>query len=95
MTDETRDARLRRLGLRSIRRGIKEMDLVLGDFAARHLAGMGDADLDAYEALLAETDLDLLGWVTGAEPPAPHAPLIARLRESAAAMGQRVRAASG
>lgn len=83
---EARATRLKRLAMRSWRRGTKEMDLVLGRFADAGLDGLSDGDLDLYDALLAENDHDLYRWVTGAEPPpAPHAPLIARLRAFLAA----------
>lgn len=78
---EARETRLRRLRLRSWRRGIREMDLILGPFADAELAGLADAELEAYERLLEEPDWDLYAWVSGAaEPPAEHAPLIARLK---------------
>ena len=81
---ETPEARLGRLRTRSMWRGIREMDLILRDFAWRELPLMAPADLDRYEALLAENDHDLLAWITGAsEPPAAHALLIARIREGA------------
>ena len=35
---EPRDTRLKRLRMRSMRRGIKEMDLILTTYADRHLA---------------------------------------------------------
>ena len=37
---ETAEARLKRMAMRSWRRGTKEMDLVLGPFADAHLAGL-------------------------------------------------------
>lgn len=37
MEPETREVRLRRLAMRSQRRGIKEMDLILGGFATQGL----------------------------------------------------------
>jgi antitoxin CptB len=75
-----RETRLRRLRLRSWRRGIREMDLILGPFADGPLAGLGDAELEAYERLLEAPDWDVYAWVTGAaRPPAEHAPLIRRL----------------
>lgn len=81
---ETPDARLGRLRLRSMRRGIREMDLILQDFAARELAGLFPSDLDAYEALLEELDPDLLAWITGAAPVPPrHEALVARIRAGA------------
>ena len=77
---ETQEARLKRMRMRSWRRGTKEMDLVLGPFAEAHLAGMDAATLDAYDALLNENDQDLLPWVLGqAQPPAHLAPLLDRI----------------
>ncbi len=62
---ENAEARLKRLRMRSMRRGIKEMDLILSAFADEKLAGMGDAELTLYDALLSENDQDLYQWVTG------------------------------
>lgn len=77
---ETRETRLKRLRLRSWRRGIREMDLILGPFADTALAGLTDAELDAYERLMEEPDWDLYAWVVGqAAPPAEHEALIRRL----------------
>jgi antitoxin CptB len=68
---ETPEIRLKRLKIRSIRRGIKEMDLLLGQFAETRLASLSDDQLATYEILLDENDQDLLAWVTGqAECPA-------------------------
>ena len=81
---ESHEARLGRLRTRSMWRGIREMDLILRDFSSRHLAAMTAPDLDLYEALLAESDHDLLAWITGAaETPARLAPLIGRIRAGA------------
>jgi antitoxin CptB len=81
---ETHEARLGRLRTRSMWRGIREMDIILRDFSSRELVSMGPDDLDLYESLLTESDHDLLAWITGAaEPPAPLAPLIARIRAGA------------
>jgi len=77
---ETHENRIKRLAMRSWRRGIQEMDLILGGFADAELAGLDGATLDAYERLLEENDWDLYYWVTGAqEAPAAHAPVIRRL----------------
>ena len=70
MTNEGRDIRIKRLAMRSMRRGIKEMDLILSAYAGAHLAAMSEADLDIYEALLEESDHDLYRWVSGQD----HAP---------------------
>lgn len=66
---ESADNRLRRLRMRSMRRGIKEMDLILTAYADARLDGMAEADLALYDALLHENDQDLYQWVTGQVPP--------------------------
>jgi antitoxin CptB len=82
---ETFEARLKRMAMRSWRRGTKEMDLVLGPYADTQLGTMSLAELDAYDALLAENDQDLMAWMLGQKPaPANHAPLVAVLRAYAA-----------
>jgi antitoxin CptB len=91
VTLEAPEVRLKRLRLRSMRRGIKEMDLLLGAFARDGLERLPADRLDAYEALLEEADIDLLNWITGqAPPPAEHAALVAHL-----AAGARAAANSG
>ena len=70
------DARLKRLRIRSWRRGTKEMDLILGPFSDAHLADLSEEDLDLYERLLEENDQDLYQWASG-QAAAPEA--LARL----------------
>ena len=75
---ELHEHRLKRLKMRSMRRGIKEMDLILSAYADRSLAGMDDAGLTLYDAMLSENDHDLYQWVTGqVQTPDPYGPLIA------------------
>lgn len=69
--DEIPENRLKRLAMRSHRRGTKEMDLILGRYADDRLRSMDSAGLDVYEALLEENDQDLYQWVTGQVAP-PH-----------------------
>lgn len=77
---ETEEARLKRLKIRCWRRGIKEMDLILGRFADARLASMTGPELDTLEALLEENDWDLYYWVTGArDVPEDFAPLVGRI----------------
>ena len=65
---ETPEARLKRMSMRSWRRGTKEMDLILGPYADAHLAGMAEEKLAIYDRLLEENDQDLLPWVLGQNP---------------------------
>ena len=81
--NETRDIRIKRLKMRSMRRGIKEMDLILMAYADRNLASMDEAGLDTYEALLHENDQDLYQWVTGqVATPEPFGALIADISQT-------------
>lgn len=54
--------------MRSMRRGIKEMDLILGAYADAGLDRLSIDQLDIYDALLSENDHDLYQWVTGQTP---------------------------
>lgn len=67
------DARRKRLLFRSQHCGMKENDILLGRFAAEHVAGLAESDMAAFEALLLESDNDIYNWVTAKEaPPARH-----------------------
>jgi len=69
--DEPREVRIKRLAMRSMRRGIKEMDLILSAYATKHLDKMSDAGLTLYDDLLDENDHDLYQWVTEQKLPDP------------------------
>lgn len=70
---EEASVRRKKLGMRSWRRGTKEMDLILGPYSDSMLATLSPAQLDAYEALLQENDQDLYTWITGqATAPETH-----------------------
>jgi antitoxin CptB len=77
---ESRETRIKRLKMRSMRRGIREMDLVLSAFADARLASLSDAELDIYDALLSENDHDLYQWITGqSSASAPYAAMISQI----------------
>jgi antitoxin CptB len=59
------DPRRRRMLFRAWHRGIREMDLIFGQFSDNELAGLADADLDEFERILAEDDNDLFKWICG------------------------------
>jgi antitoxin CptB len=63
--DDPLAIRRKRLLYQSRHRGTQEADLLIGGFAAAHLPGMSPAQLDTYERLLAESDVDLVNWLTG------------------------------
>lgn len=62
------DPRRKRILFRAWHRGIREMDLVFGQFADNELAGLAEADLDELETIMAEEDNDLVKWIVGEWP---------------------------
>jgi antitoxin CptB len=80
------EARRKRARIRAWRRGIKEMDLILGGHADARLDAMDESELALFEAVLAENDHDLFQWVTGqGAPPERYAALMRELSVRAAA----------
>ncbi|WP_372840912.1 succinate dehydrogenase assembly factor 2 [Phaeovulum sp.] len=78
---EAHEARLKRMAMRSWRRGIKEMDLIFGPWADANLASLDAASLDLFDALLAENDQDIYPWITTATVTPPrYAAMIDEIR---------------
>ncbi len=65
MTLEELDKRRKRLIFRSWHRGTREMDLIMGTFADKHVPGMEQEELDLYEELLHTPDPDVYDWISG------------------------------
>ena len=63
---ELHEHKIKRLKMRSMRRGIKEMDIILSHFSDQALKVMSGDELIVYDHLLEENDHDLYSWVTGA-----------------------------
>lgn len=65
------------------RRGIRELDLVFGRFLEQGFDSLPPGELDAFERLLDQNDLDIYDWLMGrSEPPTDEfRRLIARLNE--------------
>lgn len=77
------DVRRKKILFRSLHRGCKETDIVLGQFAENHLAALDAQELDAFEALLDEPDWDI--WDAVSNPnstalPERYSALIEKLR---------------
>lgn len=69
MTD---DPRVKRLMFRAHHMGMNENDILFGRFAEAHLAGFTQEQLDRFETLIAQSDMDLFNWVCGREPTPPE-----------------------
>ena len=76
------DIRLKRLRFRAWHRGTKEADLMIGGFFDRHGAALTPAELDWFEALLEEQDVDIMAWAIGSLPcpDAWQGPVMERMR---------------
>jgi antitoxin CptB len=66
-SSEGLDARRRRLLFRAWRRGVREMDLIVGRFADAHIDTLDAAGLDDFERLIEAPNAELYAWVIGAE----------------------------
>ena len=64
---ETDEMMMRRLVYRASYTGMKETDLLLGQFAKRHLPELTRAQLHEFEALLDAGDPSIFAWVRGDE----------------------------
>jgi len=72
-SSEGLDVRRRRLLFRAWRRGVREMDLIMGRFADAYIDRLDDASLDDFERLIEVPNAELYAWVTGDEAaPADH-----------------------
>ncbi len=81
MTDTEQRLRLKRLQYRSIHRGCKETDLILGTFASQNLPHLPISDLETFEALLDEDDAHIWDWLVEKAPtPAAYEALIGAMR---------------
>jgi antitoxin CptB len=59
------DIRLKRLRFRAWHRGTREADLMIGGFFDAHHERWTAAELDWFESLLEEQDVDIMGWAIG------------------------------
>ncbi len=74
---ETPENRIKRLKMRSWRRGTKEMDMILGPYSDTEIVKLSGETLELYEALLNENDQDLYVWMSRQSvPPVEHVEII-------------------
>ena len=79
---ELSEARRKQLLWRAHHRGTREADMMVGGFADRWLDEMSEAEIQWFEVLLEEQDVDIMAWAFGrGEPPeALRGPLFERLK---------------
>jgi len=66
--DET-EALRRKLRFRAWHRGTREMDLLMGQFADKHLPDFSAEELAQFSDMLSENDPDLYDWYCGISAP--------------------------
>ena len=67
------DVRRRKLLFRAWRRGVREIDLIVGGFADAYIDKFDAPGLDAFERLIEVPNADLYAWVVGDKAaPAEH-----------------------
>ena len=72
------ETRLARAKFRAWHRGTREADFMIGGFFDRYHQEWGEAEMDWFEDLLAEDDVDIMAWglKTQAVPEKFHGPMI-------------------
>jgi antitoxin CptB len=72
-SSEGLDERRRKLLFRAWRRGVREMDLIVGRFADVYIDKFDEPSLDQFERLIEVPNAELYAWVTGDQTaPAEH-----------------------
>ena len=61
------ETRLKRLRFRAWHRGTKEADLLIGGFFDKAAEGWSAAEMDLFEELLEEQDVDIMAWAIGTQ----------------------------
>lgn len=64
-----REHRLKRLRFRAWHRGTKEADIMIGGYFDRHHQLWDNQQIDWFEALLEEQDVDIMAWALGTQAP--------------------------
>ena len=61
----TFEQRLARAKFRAWHRGTREADYMIGGFFDRYATTWGEAEIEWFEDLLAEDDVDVMAWALG------------------------------
>lgn len=62
-----RENRLKRLHFRAWHRGTREADFMIGGFFDKYHADWSDGDMQWFEQLLSEDDVDIMAWAIGTQ----------------------------
>lgn len=81
-TSEGLDPRRRKILFRCWHRGMREVDLLLGQFADARIDKLSEVELDELEQFMEAQDADIFSWFAGSKPVAPEyaAPIFETIR---------------
>ncbi|MEH6700188.1 FAD assembly factor SdhE [Parasphingorhabdus sp.] len=63
-----RETKLKRLQFRAWHRGTREADFLIGGFFDRYSQDWSENEIDWFENLLVEDDVDVMAWAIGTLP---------------------------
>jgi len=63
---------IKQLLYRSIHRGCKETDFLIGEFAKEKIATFNEAKLELFQSFIQEDDLQIYDWILNKELPPQH-----------------------
>lgn len=77
------ETRLKRLHFRAWHRGTREADFMIGGFFDRYGKSWSEPELNWFENLLAEDDVDVMAWAIGTQivPEAFEGPQMAAMQK--------------
>ncbi|MCM8556871.1 succinate dehydrogenase assembly factor 2 [Sphingomicrobium sediminis] len=83
MDERQKRDKLGALKYRSHHRGTREADMMIGGFFDRYQAEFTEADMDWFDMLLTEQDVDIMAWAIGtAEAPVRYrGPMLDKLQK--------------
>jgi antitoxin CptB len=81
-SSEGLDPRRRKVLFRCWHRGMREVDLLLGQFADARIDSLSDEELDQLENFMEAQDADIFSWFAGSKPvdPAYDAPIFLTIK---------------
>lgn len=76
----SKEAQIKQLLYRSVHRGCKETDFLIGEFAKEKLNQI--EDLELYSKFIEEDDAEIYDWILGKEPaPERYSQVILQIKE--------------
>ena len=61
------DTRIKKFRYRSWHRGCKETDVIMGKFCDKYISTLNSSELDDFEELIDEEDVDIWAWLSKKE----------------------------